>query len=74
MMAEETPKSPEEIRADVYHAIRREFTSAMARFYKTHPEWINDERSRRNMSMLLELAHCTFKILDNYLILPNKES
>jgi hypothetical protein len=53
-------------RDQAYAAIRRCFKHRMAEFYRDHPEWIDDERSRRGINSAVTMLKCILLELDNY--------
>jgi hypothetical protein len=55
-------------RAKLHHAVRRHFSSAIARHYKEHPEWMDDERGRKKISMMLGVMHEVLNEIDRYRI------
>ena len=60
------PEAAETARAKLHHAIRRHFSYHIALFYKDHPEWMDDDRGRQKISVLLAMMHDILSEVERY--------
>ena len=67
------PIDPASPQGRLHHAIRRCFTSAIAAYYKAHPEWFDDERARKGISALFALMHDVLNTVNDYEIRDHGE-
>jgi hypothetical protein len=59
---------PDSPRGRLHHAIRRCFTTSIATYYRTNPQYFDDERGRKGVSAMLALMHEVLNTVDNYQI------
>ena len=67
------PVDPESPRGRLHHAIRRQFSSTIATFYKANPQFLDDERGRKGVSAMLGMMHEILNEIDKYEIVSRKE-
>ncbi len=53
-------------RDEAYAFIRKCVKARIAGFYSNHPEWVDDERSRRGIEELVTMLRCVLSELDKY--------
>ena len=53
-------------RDEAYAFIRECVKTRIAAFYGDHPEWVDDERSRRGIEALVTMLRCVLSELDKY--------
>lgn len=71
-MTDQTP-SPSNARRTLHHAVRAEFTTVLARYFKEHPERLDDADINARVDVLFGLLIKVLRQIDNYEILERQE-
>ncbi len=61
-----------EIRGECYHKIRAAASNALAKFFKKHPAYLDDERSAQEIKLEIDSTVAILQILDEYNIVERK--